>query len=61
MVVFAFVVVLCRNFNLVLKAGSPVLAHDFKAKAVYSDGRTTLIDVNTEDFFIGHLAGNENA
>lgn len=46
-----------RNFRLVLKAGSPVLAPGFQAFAVDKHGKHEHIFVNPNDFFLGHLQG----
>lgn len=40
-----------------LQMGSPVLAPDFQAKVVLSNGKTVPFHLNRKNFFTGHLAG----
>ncbi|XP_025104285.1 ADAM 17-like protease isoform X2 [Pomacea canaliculata] len=49
-----------RRFNLVLQMGSPVLAPDFQAKVVLSNGKTVPFHLNRKNFFTGHLAEDKS-
>ncbi|KAI8794797.1 ADAM 17 protease isoform X1, partial [Biomphalaria glabrata] len=47
-----------RNFHLILKSGTNVLAKDFHAKLVEADGRTTSVHIDQSLLYTGYLVEN---
>ncbi|KAH9498762.1 hypothetical protein Btru_005067 [Bulinus truncatus] len=50
--------VLQRNFHVILKSGTDVLAEDFQAKLVESDGRMSTFHVDHSRLYSGYLSGD---
>ncbi|RUS81467.1 hypothetical protein EGW08_010765, partial [Elysia chlorotica] len=49
-----------RKFDLMLTPGTPVVGSDFSAKVVHGDGSSSNLYVNLNNFYNGHLAGDES-
>ncbi|KAK3775688.1 hypothetical protein RRG08_050525 [Elysia crispata] len=49
-----------RTFDLTLTPGTPVVGSDFTAKVVHRDGSTSDLFVDLNNFYNGHLSGDES-
>ncbi|KAK7150250.1 hypothetical protein R3I93_011491 [Phoxinus phoxinus] len=50
-----------RHFKLYLATNTELFTHDFKAVVVGEDGTQKTYEVQRENFFIGHVVGEENS